>query len=104
MQESLSAIQDRNAELWVISIDPADKLEAMKKDMGLTFPHLMDPGSKVIRSFGLLNEQHGELPHPATLVLDADGVVRFLEINVNFRERPATAKVIEALQGLAPAS
>ncbi len=99
----MAAIHDLNAELWVISIDPADKLEAMKKDRGLTFPHLMDPGSKVIRSYGLLNEQHGELPHPATLVLDSNGVVRFLEINVNFRERPPTAKVIEVLEGLAPA-
>ena len=104
MQESLQAIQELNAELWVISIDPADKLEAMKKDKGFTFPHLMDPGSKVIRSYGLLNAEQGEIPHPTTLVLDQDGVVRFLEINVNFRQRPPTAQVIEALQGLAPAS
>ena len=104
MQESLKAIQDLNAELWVISIDPADKLEAMKKDMGLTFPHLMDPGSKVIQSYGFLNEEDGEIPHPTTLVLDPDGVVRFLEINVNFRQRPPMAKVIEALQGLVPAT
>jgi peroxiredoxin len=89
--------------VWSISPDSAEKLEAMKAKEGFTLTHLTDPDLAVIQSYGLLNEQQDSIPHPATLVIDTEGQVRFLEINVNFRERPPTAKVVEVLQGLAGA-
>jgi len=34
--------------VWAVSIDPPDKLQEMRKDLGLTFVTLMDPGGETI--------------------------------------------------------
>ena len=59
-----------DTELWVISIDLADKLEAMREKMNLDVVNLMDPGSETIKRYGILNETQGQIPHPTTLVID----------------------------------
>ena len=40
------------------------------------------------------------LPHPATLVIDKDGKVAWLEVDEDYRVRPATETVLEALGSL----
>lgn len=100
----MAEIQSHNAELWAITIDPAEKLETMKEELGLEIPLLLDPGSATIRGYGVLNEDHGEIPHPATLVIDQEGTVRLVEINTNYRERPPTERVLEVLGEIPPVS
>lgn len=61
-----------------LSTDPAEKLDRMRQDLGLTFVNLMDPGSETIKRYGVLNEADGTIPHPTALVVDKDGVVAFV--------------------------
>lgn len=40
------------------------------------------------------------IPHPATVIIDKQGVVRFVNVWVNYRERTAPATIIEELKKL----
>ncbi len=60
---------------------------------------LSDPGHRVIDRYGLLNPQGrgGTLPHPATLVIDKQGVVRWKFVETNYRIRPTNEQILDAL-------
>jgi len=61
---------------------------------------LSDPGHTVINRYGLLNPESNGLPHPATYVIDKEGIVRWKFVEVNYRVRPTNEQVLEALKGL----
>jgi len=64
------------------------------------FPMLSDPGSKIIRAFGILNESLPKdnfvygVPHPGTYILDQNGVVRAKYFEDDFRERYTAANIL----------
>lgn len=64
------------------------------------FLFLSDPEHKVINRYGLLNESSQGLPHPATYVIDKNGVVRWKFVDVNYRVRPTNQQILAALQAL----
>ena len=70
----------------------------MREKMDLTFPLLMDPGSATIRRYGILNESHGEIPHPAAVVVDGDGIVRFERVDEDYTKRPTVTELLDALK------
>lgn len=84
----------------MISPDKPERLRGLWEEAGLSFPSLLDPEAQVIRAYGLLNEDRPPLPHPATLVVDKNGTVAWLEVDENYRIRPATETVLGALDGL----
>jgi hypothetical protein len=81
----LKELQDRGLGLAAISYDRPEILAAFSQQRGITFPLLSDSGSATIKAFGLLNASaqgaQAGIPHPGTLVLDAQGRVtsRFFE-------------------------
>ena len=63
------------------------------------FPFLSDPGHRVIGRYGLLNPDNPRgIPHPTTLVIDREGVVRWKFIEIDYRIRPTNEMVFEALE------
>ena len=70
-----------------------------------TFPILAD-GGPVIREYGIPNPDHDGseregIPHPATIIVDTDGVVRFVNVWVNYRDRTAPDEILSRISGLA---
>ena len=66
----------------------------------LDFVLLSDPEHAVIDRYGLLNQQDPRdrpIPHPTTLVIDREGVVRWKFIEINYKIRPTNAQVAAAL-------
>lgn len=61
---------------------------------------LSDEGGKVINRYGLLNPGSRGLPHPATYVIDKDGIVRWLSVDVDYRRRPTNQQILDALKAL----
>ncbi|MBI2817979.1 MAG: redoxin domain-containing protein [Acidobacteria bacterium] len=66
----------------VITYDSVDILADFAKRKSITIPMLSDPGSKVIREFGILNTsvasdsmQYG-IPYPGTYIVNRDGIVQ----------------------------
>ena len=86
-------------EILAVSVDPQDKAQLLRdklKDQpGFNFPLLSDIDHRVIDRYGLLNEQaRRPVPHPATYVLDRQGVVRWKFIEVDYKLRPSNDDVL----------
>jgi peroxiredoxin len=93
-------------QLLAVSIDDhetSQKLIQRLEDndsIKVDFPLLADPGHKVINRYGLLNPQGNGWPHPATYVIDKQGIVRWKFVEVDYKVRPANAAILEALQAV----
>ncbi len=100
-------------EIVTVSVDDRDGMQLMidrvAADDGVEpdFVMLSDPDHSVIDRYGLFNPDappNRPLPHPATYVIDADGVVRYRFVEVDYRVRPTNEDVLEVLRSLpAPA-
>ena len=70
----------------------------------LDFPLLEDKDHKVINRYGIFNPNSKGWPHPATYVLDRQGVVRWRFIETDYRKRPTNAQILQALRKIADAA
>ena len=64
------------------------------------FPFLEDRNHRVIGRYGILNPEGKGWPHPATYVIDKQGVVRWKFVEVNYRKRPSNEQILEQLRKL----
>jgi peroxiredoxin len=60
-------------------------------------------GAAVIERYGLTNlgtsrEEIKEIPHPATIIADKAGVIRSINVWVNYRKRTSPTKILEELK------
>ena len=74
----------------------SEKTSSSKVD----FPLLADLNHRVIDRYGLLNPQGKGWPHPATYVIDKEGIVRWKFVEVDYKVRPTNAVVFDALKVL----
>jgi peroxiredoxin len=58
---------------------------------------LSDPGHRVIDRYGIWNPAGKGWPHPTTLVIDHQGIVRWKFVEVDYRVRPKNEQILEAL-------
>ena len=84
-------------ELYALSYDEPDALADFSAEHGIEFPLLSDPGSEVIRGFGILNtlippDDHPwfGIPFPGTYVIDGAGTIthKFFEYSLAVRVGP----------------
>lgn len=66
----------------------------------LDFPLLEDKNHKVIDRYGILNPDGKGWPHPATYVIDKQGVVRWKFIEIDYTKRPTNEQILQALRKL----
>ena len=62
------------------------------------FPFLEDRNHKVIDRYGIFNPDGKGWPHPATYVIDKQGIVRWKFIEVDYRKRPTNAQILSELK------
>jgi peroxiredoxin len=107
----LTEEQRADTEILAVAIDPPERLEMMVERIidegGLDpadapdFRFLSDPGHRVIDRYGVLNpDDERGIPHPTTLVIDRDGIVRWKFIETDYRIRPTNEMILEALAGV----
>ena len=122
LQKALGDIRACGSDLVAISPStPDNSLETQERE-SLEYPVLSDHDCRVARSYGLVYtvspearrilsdaskdiDSHngttsGELPAPATYVVDSSAVIRFCEINVDYRTRTEPRTVLEVLRKL----
>jgi len=76
---------------------------AMEDGIPPDFPLLSDPDHRVIDRYGLFNGEDPrgrEITHPATFVIDREGVVRWRFVEVDYKVRPTNEDILEVLNGL----
>ncbi|MBP7779500.1 MAG: redoxin domain-containing protein [Acidobacteria bacterium] len=108
LQGRYDDIKKQGLGLVSITYDTPETLKKFTDSRGITFPLVSDPGSAIIKRYGLFNDTvdpktraYG-IPHPGTFIVDPKGVVvqRFFEDA--YQER-YTAATILATMGATPA-
>ncbi|MBW2281392.1 MAG: redoxin domain-containing protein [Deltaproteobacteria bacterium] len=105
LQAALPKFEAAGIKLYAVSYDEPEALADFAKHHGITYPLLSDRGSKVIRSYGILNHNvtrdqvpYYGIPFPGTYLVDEAGVVsaKFFHRSLAARES-AEAMVDSAL-------
>jgi peroxiredoxin len=100
----LSEAEKAGVEILAVSPDPNERSHEMAQRLRLAYRFVADPDLALTRRYGLVHVhggQHGEdVPTPTTVVLDRDGIVRWLWISDNFQVRPDPSEVLKAVRAL----
>ena len=96
----------QQVQLLTVSIDSHEKSRELIQRLesetpgGVDFPLLEDQNHRVIDRYGLLNPEGKGWPHPATYVIDKEGIVRWKFVEVNYKVRPTNNMIFDALKTL----
>jgi hypothetical protein len=100
LQSNLERIRSEGLGVAAISYDSVDILRSFAERRGITFAMLSDPESKIIRDFGILNEQAQEggmqygIPYPGTYLVDRAGRVTAKYFEDDFTQRYTSADIL----------
>lgn len=72
----------------------------MRDKLEMTVPVLIDTDGEAAKAYGLWNERNGKVPHPAAVIVDPEGTVRYVRVDEDYSVRPEPDELIEALQAL----
>jgi peroxiredoxin len=101
--------QKQTTRILAVSVDGKENLQKMIDRISMEdgiipdYTLLTDVDHRVIDRYGIYNpaERRGRpVPHPMTLVIDKEGVVRWAMVEVNYRIRPTNEDVLAALGDL----
>lgn len=81
-----------------ISPDTVEVLNAFSESAQIGFPLLSDEQSQAIHAFRLHFERG--LPHPGTLLVDRQGIVRAKLFRAGYRDRHSNQELINAVKSL----
>ena len=74
-----------------ISVDSPEQSQDLRKKAALTFPILSDSDTTAIRAYDLLHPGGGpdghDIARPGEFLVDANGVVRWVNLTEDFRVR-----------------
>lgn len=108
MGQNREKIRAQGLGLAAISYDSPAVLKAFADREHIAFDLLADPDSKVIRSYGILNETVDKnslffgIPHPGTYILNERGVVVAKYFEEDYRVRDTAASILLRRFGVAP--
>ena len=77
------------------------KPEKFLAEHPVSFPFLLDENRQVTKAYGLYHRMGMDafhIAHPATLVIDKGGVIRYLYVGANQHDRAPMDKVLEAIR------
>ena len=99
-EAELDRFKDFDTEVVSISMDSNHALEAWRKQMNTTFPLLSDfyPQGKVVDMFGVRHP--AGMANRALIVIDKEGVIRYIEVLNNPGDMPNNEDLFETLRKL----
>jgi len=99
-EAELARFKDYNTEVVSVSMDSTYALNAWSKSMGTSYPLLSDfyPQGQVVDRYGVRNR--GGFPERAVIVIDKEGVIRYIEVLGSPGDMPDNEDLFEALQKL----
>jgi peroxiredoxin len=100
----LSEIERTGVQIIAVSPDRNEQSQQLADGLRLGYQFLADGDLAVTRRYGLVHSRGGpegqDVPRPTTVVLDRQGVVRWLSIARNYQVRPDPAEVLGAVRAL----
>ena len=91
-------------QLLAISPDSNERSQALAERLRARYRFLTDRDLTVTRRYGLVHARGGnkgqDVPRPTTVVIDRQGIVRWLSLADNIQVRPEPGDVSRAVLGL----
>lgn len=93
-----------NVQLLTVSIDSHQESKKFIQKLqdnypgDYNFPFLQDKDHQVIDRYGILDANSKGWPHPATYIIDSQGVVCWKFVEVNYKKRPTNEQILSALR------
>lgn len=104
IQEDYNAYSGMNAETIGVSVDSFFALKRFGEDNKITFPLLSDFNKIMIRDYDMILPDfafgYKNVAKRATVVIDKEGIVRFIEVLPNPGEMPNMDAIKQAVQQL----
>jgi len=104
---ALSEAERAGVAVVAVSPDPNEQSQTLAERLRLDYRFVADPDLAVTRRWGLVHAGGGpygqDVPRPSTVVLDRDGLVRWVSVTRNYQVRPDPDEVLRALRALPPA-
>ena len=99
-EASLDRFRNADTEVVAISMDNTHALHAWQKSMHTSFPLLSDfyPQGQVVDLYGVRNP--AGMSERALIVIDKEGVIRYIEVVHTPGEMPDNEDLFEALRGI----
>jgi len=116
------ALAERGVALVAISPQRPDGSLSMQQKHDLTYTVLSDPGNRIAGALGILTAPTDEvraaqaslgldvaagnadgtdtLPMPTVVLVDAAGVIRWIDVHPNYRARTEPAQILEAVDSM----
>jgi peroxiredoxin len=104
LKDLLTTQEKEKVQILTVSIDSHDDSKKFIQKLqdkfpgNYDFPFLEDKNHKVIDRYGILNPDGKGWPHPATYVVDTQGIVRWKFVEVNYRKRPSNEQILAELK------
>jgi peroxiredoxin len=99
-QQRLSEFDSRGIRVVGISVDPPEINQRQSATLGYTFSLLSDPKAEVIRRYDVLHPGAGpkgaDIARPAEFLVDASGVVRWVNLTDSIAVRARPVQVLTA--------
>jgi hypothetical protein len=110
LQGRLGELKAKGLGVAAISYDSSAVLADFTRRRGITFPLLSDPGSKIIKGFGVLNTTVAPtaayggvsiygIPFPGTFILNRKGVVTARRFEDAYQERATVSTILSSTAG-----
>jgi peroxiredoxin len=97
-------LEAAGAAILAISPDPNARSRELAQRLKVSYRFLADADLAVTRRVGLVHAGGGEggkdVPRPATIVIDRQGVVRWAAFADNVQTRPDSREVLRAVRAL----
>jgi peroxiredoxin len=98
IQTMLPELEKRGYQVLAISPDDATDMQKMADRMDRPYHFLSDAGLKVTDLYGIRRDE--ELPHPAMILLDDQGLVKWFYIGEDYKTRPSATQLQRVLDRL----
>jgi peroxiredoxin len=99
-EAELERFKNSDTEVVSVSMDSTHALNAWSKAINTSFPLLSDfyPQGKVVDLYGVRHT--AGMPERAVIVIDREGIIRYIEVTDTPGELPDNQKLFEVLQKL----
>jgi len=102
LQLRKSEFDRHGAVIVAVVVDSTEQNAQVARDLGLDYRVLSDPQMSAIDAYGLRSDADGQpVARPASMLIDANGVVRWRDVTDNFRLRPPPETILAALEQFA---
>jgi peroxiredoxin len=97
-------VEKAGVEIVAISPDTNEQSQQLAEGLKLNYRFAADRDLAVSRRYGFIHAKGGpegqDVPRPATVVIDKDGVVRWYSVTHNYQVRPPAGEVLNVVRTL----